>query len=145
MSNSQTQNNRIGILSVAAIALLATALILATPISSVYASHDNGNGKSQDDKAGKSVKCNNVKVRVKVTGIEAGTDSITGTATLGGKTVSKTSDVDENETSTTLAFNFKKLSPCPSIGDEFSVEVNGQTVTGTIESLKSPNKVTVSL
>jgi hypothetical protein len=89
-------------------------------------------------------KCNNVKIRVNVTGVEAD-QKVTASATLGNKTVTKTQTVDENETSITVPLNFKKLSPCPKVGDSFSGDVNGTTFDGTIKSLKKPNKVTVSL
>ncbi|HJX79197.1 hypothetical protein [Glutamicibacter sp.] len=89
-------------------------------------------------------KCNNVKIRVNVTGVEAG-QKVTASATLGNKTVTKTQTVDENETSITVPLNFKKLNPCPKVGDEFSGDVNGTTFNGEIKSLKKPNKVNVSL
>jgi len=148
MMTYNNNNNRA--ISIALVAVLAATLVLAVPASqAVFADHDSGKGKSQDNKDKtkdkKSEKCNNVKIQVKVTDIPEGTDEVSGSITLAGSTVSKTSEIDENETSTTLNFQFKKLSPCPSEGDSFSGSVNGVAIDGTLSSLKKPTKETVSL
>jgi len=58
-------------------------------------------------------------------------------ATLSGKTVDKTQKVE--------ATSLKKLNPCPVVGDSFSSDVNGTSFSGTLSSLKKPNKVNVAL
>jgi hypothetical protein len=44
-----------------------------------------------------------------------------------------------------IPFQFKKLNPCPAIGDAFSGEVNGTSFNGELKSLTKPNKINVSL
>jgi len=121
------------ILASATIAILIISMILALSLTPITVEAKKP-----------AEKCNNVKILVKVTNVEAG-QKITATATLNGKTVSKTSTVDENETSIAIPLHFKKQDPCPKVGDSFSGDVNGTTFDGTIKSLKKPNKVSVSL
>jgi hypothetical protein len=124
-----------------AIASLAATLV-ASPIASVAASHDNGNQKSKDKP--KDPKCNNVKILVKVSKIPIGSKNVIAQATLDGKTVSKTQNV-QGENKVAIPLSFKKLNPCPVVGDGFSGDVNGTSFAGTLASLKKPNKVNVAL
>lgn len=124
-----------------AIASFAVTLITA-PIASVAASHDNGNQKSKDKP--KDPKCNNVKILVKVSKIPKGSKIVIAQATLDGKTVSKTQNVS-GDNKVAVPLSFKKLDPCPAVGDAFSGNVNGTSFAGTLSSLKKPNKVNVAL
>jgi hypothetical protein len=124
-----------------AIASLAVTLI-TSPIASVAASHDNGNQKSKDKP--KDPKCNNVKILIKVSKIPKGSKIVIGQATLDGKTVSKTQNV-QGDNKVAIPLSFKKLNPCPVVGDGFSGDVNGTSFAGTLTSLKKPNKVNVAL
>jgi len=124
-----------------AIASFAVTLITA-PIASVAASHDNGNQKSKDKP--KDPKCNNVKILVKVSKIPKGSKIVISQATLDGKTLNKTQNV-RGENKVAVPLSFKKLDPCPAKGDAFSGNVNSTSFTGTLSSLKKPNKVNVAL
>jgi hypothetical protein len=125
------------------LAIASVAVTLITyPIASVAASHDNGNQKSKDKP--KDPKCNNVKILVKVSKIPKGSKIIVAQATLDSKTVDKTQNV-RGDHKIAVPFSFKKLDPCPVVGDGFSGNVNGTSFAGTLESLKKPNKVNVAL
>ncbi|HTH21895.1 MAG TPA: hypothetical protein VL854_06725 [Nitrososphaeraceae archaeon] len=124
------------ILTVSIVVILALALLTMTVASSDVL--------AQSDKKKPQKQCNNVKVQVKINGVEENQTVIT-SATLGGKTVTKTQTVDENETSITAPLNFKKISPCPTIGESIFGNVNGTGFTGELKSLKKPNKITVNL
>ena len=124
-----------------AIASFAVTLITA-PIASVAASHDNGNQKSKDKP--KDPKCNNVKILVKVSKIPKGSKIVIAQATLDGKTLNKTQNV-RGENKVAVPLSIKKLDPCPAKGDAFSGNVNSTSFTGTLSSLKKPNKVNVAL
>ena len=65
-------------------------------------------------------------------------------ATLNGTTVSKKQHV-EGDNKVAIPLSFKKLNPCPVVGDSFSGDVNGTSFSGTVASLKKPNKVNVAL
>jgi len=123
------------ILTATTIAILVTSMILAVSLSMT----PFADAKKPD----KPVKCNNVKIQVRVSNAVNGTE-YTATATLNGKTVSKTQTADEDGT-LAIPLNFKKLNPCPAVGDAFTGDVNGTPFSGTIDSLKKPNKVSVSL
>jgi hypothetical protein len=124
-------------------ALSVAAMLVISPALSASAVQEKGTLKTKNHL--KSTKCNNVKIQVKVSNIPSGSDSLVGKATLGGKTVSKTSVLGKNESKVTIPLNFKKLTPCPAVGDSFSGDVNGTSFSGTLTSLKTPNKVKVSL
>lgn len=69
----------------------------------------------------------------------------TATVTIGDNTKTKSGTVDVNETSIALPLKFKKLGEeCP-FGETVFGNVNGTGFEVEIESLKKPNKVTVTL
>ncbi|HEX9320270.1 MAG TPA: hypothetical protein VF884_15150 [Nitrososphaeraceae archaeon] len=118
------------------------ASLITSPVVSVAGVHDNGNQKSKDKP--KDPKCNIVKILVKVSKIPKGSKIVIAQATLDGKTVSKTQNV-QGDNKVALPLSFKKLSPCPVVGDGFSGDVNGTSFAGTLASLKKPNKVNAAL
>lgn len=125
--------------------LMIAAFVLAVALLSMPLMHDAVAVKvDKNNKKPSKQNCNNVKVQLKVSGVEAN-QTIVSSATLGGKTVTKTQQVDENETSITVPLNFKKISPCPAIGSEIFGNVNGTGFTGELKSLKKPNRINVSL
>ena len=65
-------------------------------------------------------------------------------ATLDGKTVNQKKHV-EGDNKVAIPLSFKKLNPCPVVGDSFSGDVNGTNFSGTLASIKKPNKVNVAL
>jgi len=95
-------------------------------------------------KPNKPVKCNNIKILVRVNGVEEN-QTVTANVTLGTGQKQKTGTVEVNETSITLPVQFHKISPCPSIGFPIGGDVNGTAINGKITSLNKPNKITVSL
>jgi hypothetical protein len=121
-------------ISASIIAVVVASMILATALSLTPMTVE---AKKPAEK------CNNVKIQVRVTNAVNGTE-YTATATLDGKTVSKTVTAEEDGT-LAIPLNFKKLSPCPVVGDTFSGDVNGTAFSGEIKSLKKPNKVSVTL
>jgi hypothetical protein len=128
--------------TVLSIVIVAMALVSSPILSAAYASHDKGNQKSKDKP--KDVKCNNVKILLKVSNIPKDTTTLVGNTELNGKKISKTVHV-EGDNQIAIPFQFKKLNPCPALGDAFSGDVNGTAFSGTLASLKKPNKVSVSL
>jgi hypothetical protein len=141
MQQISGKRNIVTCLVIVAIASVAVTLI-TSPIASVAASHDNGNQKSKDKP--KDPKCNNVKILVKVSKIPTGSKIVVAQATLGGKTVSKTQNaIGENKVA--IPLSFKKLNPCPIVGDSFSGDVNGTSFNGRLKSLNKPNEVNVVL
>ena len=136
----------------AIVTLFTLQLIVATTlVSSIFVTASASKGKSgqkptDPTKSNPSTtKCNNIKVQVKVSNIPVGSSSVIGKVTLDGKTLNKTAVVGKNGSKATLPLSFKKLNPCPSIGDSFSGDVNGTSFSGKLASLKAPNKVNVSL
>lgn len=123
--------------------LSVITMLIVSPVLSASALQNNGNQKTNDPP--KSTKCNNVKIQVKVSNIPSGSSALVGKATLNGKTVSKASVLGKNESKLTIPLSFKKLNPCPAAGDSFSGDVNGTSFSGTLASLKKPNKVNVTL
>jgi len=91
-----------------------------------------------------TMKCNNVKVQVRVTGVEEN-QTVVASATIGASSKSKTGVVEANETSITLPINFKKISPCPGVGAPIFGDVNGTGFQSELKSLKKPNVVKVAL
>lgn len=132
--------------------LFAIQLIVATTlISSIFVTASASKGKSGQNPVDPSksqqstTKCNNIKVQVKVSNIPAGSSSLVGKVTLDGKILNKTAVVGKSGSKATLPLSFKKLNPCPSIGDSFSGDINGTSFSGKLASLKAPNKINVSL
>lgn len=123
------------------ISILAIAIIAASLISISAIPHEVDAQVSKGKK--KSNQCNNVKVQVRVNGVEEN-QTVLGVLSLNDRTLSKQVTVEENETSTTLQFNFKKIQ-CPEIGTMFHGFVNGTHFEGELKSLKKPNKVSVSI
>src|SRR6476620_12083569 len=121
-------------------AVLAT--LVTSPALSAAALNDNGNQKSKDKP--KFPKCNNVQILLKVSKIPKGSKLLIAQATLDGKTVNKRQHV-EGDNKVAIPLLFKKLNPCPVLGDSFSGNVNGTGFSGTLASLKKPNKVNVPL
>lgn len=138
MSKKRDISTIIVLLSIASLAVT----LITSPIASVAALHDNGNHKSKDKP--KDPKCNNVKILVKVSKIPKGSKIVIGQAALDSKTVSKTKNV-RGDNKVGIPLSFKKLNPCPVVGDGFSGDVNGTSFAGTLTSLKKPNKVNVAL
>ena len=97
-----------------------------------------------DAKKPKTVKCNNVKVNIKVNGVEEN-QTVIASASIGASAKTKSGVVEENETSITLPIHFKKIFECPGIGSPIFGDVNGTGFTSELTSLKKPNKVTVDL
>lgn len=125
------------------IVIFTVALVSSPMLNAAYASHDKGKQKSKDKP--KDPKCNNVKILVKVSNIPPNSTALVGQATLNGKSVSKTVGLEDDENKVAIPLSFKKLNPCPAVGDSFSGNVNGTSFSGTLTSLKKPNKVSVSL
>ena len=125
---------------VSVLAIFAT--LMTSPTLSAAAVHVNGNQKSKDKP--KDPKCNNVQILLKVSKIPNGSKLLVAQATLDGKTLNKKQHV-EGDNKVAIPFSFKKLSPCPAIGDSFSGSVNSTNFSGTLTSIKKPNKVNVAL
>ena len=120
------------IYAIALVAILATSILSIATLEQVDAK-----------KPVKPVKCNNIKIIVKVSGVE---ENKTYTANVSLGTGSKTkSGVADDNISLSLPVMFKKIQPCPAIGFQFNGDVNGTDFQGTIKSLKKPNKVTVDV
>lgn len=119
--------------------LLTAAVIVAASLLAMPLAHDvDAQSSSKKPKS-----CNNVKVQVKVNGVEEN-QTVLGVLSLNDRTLSKQGTVEVNETSITLPFNFKKIA-CPETGTMFHGFVNGTHFEGELKSLKKPNKVTVDL
>jgi hypothetical protein len=142
MNDQMSKNRKMATLIVMAFVSAMFATLLTSPVISAAAVHDNGNQKSKDKP--KDPKCNNVKILVKVSKIPKGSNIVVAQATLDGKTLSKTQNV-QGDNKVAVPLSFKKLSPCPVVGDGFSGDVNGTSFAGTLASLKKPNKVNVAL
>lgn len=136
-------NKTLTTLALLSIIMFTIALMSSPILNSAYASHDKGKQKSKDKP--KDPKCNNVKILVKVSNIPPNSIALVGQATLNGKSVSKTVSLEDDENKVAIPLSFKKLNPCPAVGDGFSGNVNGTSFSGTLTSLKKPNKVSVSL
>lgn len=128
-------------LSIIAIAIMAATLITATSLPSIADAQTDTTSKS---KKPSNEKCNNVKVQIKVNGVEEN-QTVVASATIGTSAKTKSGTVEVNETSITIPINFKKISPCPPIGSPIFGDVNGTGFTSELKSLKKPNKVTVDL
>jgi hypothetical protein len=122
--------------------VVATVLVSSPIFNAAYASHDKGNQKSKYKP--KEPKCNNVLILLKVSKIPESSKLLVAQATLDGKTLNKKQYM-EGDNKVAIPLQFKKLNPCPVVGDAFSGDVNGTAFSGKLESLKKPNKVSVSL
>lgn len=138
---------RCGIVVIFAIQLIVAMTLVSSIFVPANASKDKqGQAPIDPTKSNPSTtKCNNIKIQVKVSNIPVGSKSLVSKVTLDGKTLNKTAAVGKNESKATLPLSFKKLNPCPSIGDNFSGDVNGTSFSGKLVSLKAPNKVNISL
>jgi hypothetical protein len=142
MNAKISKNRKLATTLVMALALALSVSLMTSPTVSVFAAHDNGNQKSKDKP--KVPKCNNVQILVKVSKIPEGSKIVTSQTTLNGKTIEKVKNV-QGDNKIAIPFQFKKLNPCPTVGDSFSGNVNGTSFGGTIASLKKVNKVNVAL
>ena len=131
-------------------ATLATALLLAGPISSQVVDAQAIDTKPKDkDKDKNKDKCKNVKVRLSVLGTQAG-DKLSAIVQLANQTFTREITVSEEEDKgddvVTLLFSFKKLSPCPQVGsDLITGNVNSVTFSKELDSIKEPNKIVVNV
>jgi hypothetical protein len=131
------------IYSITLVATLATALLLAEPVSSqAQAVDEKPKDKDKD-------KCKNVKVRLSVLGTQAG-DKLSAIVQLANQTFTREITVSEEEDKgddvVTLLFSFKKLSPCPQVGSNLITgNVNSVTFSKELDSIKKPNKIVVNV
>src|SRR5919112_5429227 len=140
------------ILSIELVATLATALLLAGPISSQVVDAQAVDIKPKDkdkDKDKNKDKCKNVQVRLSVLGTQAG-DKLSATVQLANQTFTKDITVSEEEDKgddvVTLLFDFKKLSPCPQVGsNQIAGNVNNVTFSKGLDSIEKPNKIVVNV
>jgi hypothetical protein len=133
------------IYSITLVATLATALLLAEPVSSQAQAVDEKPKDKDKDKD----KCKNVKVRLSVLGTQAG-DKLSAIVQLANQTFTREITVSEEEDKgddvVTLLFSFKKLSPCPQVGsDLITGNVNSVTFRKELDSIKEPNKIVVNV
>ena len=142
MSSLISKKRQISTLLVFGFFMTVLATLVTSSAFSAAAVHDNGNQKSKDKP--KDPKCNNVQILLKVSKIPKDSKLLVAQATLDGKTVSKKQHV-EGVSKVAIPLSFKKLNPCPVVGDSFSGDVNGTSFSGTLASLKKPNKVNVAL
>ena len=138
------------ILLIELMATLATALLLAGPISSQVVDAQAVDTKPKDkDKDKNKDKCKNVQVRLSVLGTQAG-DKLSATVQLANQTFTKDITVSEEEDKgddvVTLLFDFKKLSPCPQVGSNLIAgNVNSVTFSKELDSIEKPNKIVVNV
>ena len=136
------------ILLIELVATLATALLLAGPISSQAVDAQVVDTKPKDKDKNKD-KCKNVKVRLSVLGTHAG-DKVSATVQLANQTFTRDITVSEEEDKgddvVTLLFDFKKLSPCPQVdSDLITGNVNSVTFSKGLDSIEKPNKIVVNV
>jgi len=142
MSSQISKKRQISTLLVFGFVMTVLSTLVTSPALSAAAVHDNGNQKSKDKP--KDLKCNNVQILLKVSKIPKDSKLLVAQATLDGKTVSKKQHI-EGVSKVAIPLSFKKLNPCPVIGDSFSGSVNSTSFSGTLTTLKKPNKVNVPL
>jgi hypothetical protein len=142
MNNQISKRQQVISLLVMSFIIAIFATLVTSPTLSAAAVHDNGKQKSKDKP--KDPKCNNVKILLKVSNIPKGSTLLVAQATLDGKTVNKKQNV-EGDNKVAIPLSFKKLNPCPAVGDSFSGDVNGTNFSGTLASLKKPNKLNLAL
>ena len=136
------------ILLIELVATLATALLLAGPISSQAVDAQVVDTKPKDKDKNKD-KCKNVKVRLSVLGTHAG-DKVSATVQLANQTFTRDITVSEEEDKgddvVTLLFDFKKLSPCPQVdSDLITGNVNSVTFSKGLDSIEKTNKIVVNV
>jgi hypothetical protein len=140
-------------ISITLVATLATALLLAEPVSSQAQAVDakpKDKDKDKDKNKDKNKdKCKNVKVRLSVLGTQAG-DKLSATVQLANQTFTReitvSQEEDKGDDVVTLLFSFKKLSPCPQVGsDLITGNVNSVTFRKELDSIKEPNKIVVNV
>jgi hypothetical protein len=144
LNNKFSKTRQLATLLVFASIMTILATLVTSPALSAAAVHDSGNQKSKDKNKPKDPKCNNVQILLKVSNIPKGSKQLVAQATLDGKTVNKKQHV-ESDNKVAIPLSFKKLNPCPVVGDSFSGSVNSTSFSGTLASLKKPNKVNVAL
>jgi hypothetical protein len=149
-SKFSVMSNTKQILLIELVAILATALLLAGPISSQVVDAQAIDTKPKDkDKDKNKDKCKNVKVRLSVLGTQAG-NKLSATVQLANQTFTRDIIVSEEEDKgddvVTLLFDFKKLSPCPQVGsDLITGNVNSVTFSKALDSIKKENKIVVNV
>jgi hypothetical protein len=136
-------------LSTALVATLATALLLAGPVSSQVVDTQAVVDAKPKDKDKNKDKCKNVTVRLSVLGTQAG-DKLSATVQLANQTFTRGITVSEEEDKgddvVTLLFDFKNLSPCPQVGsDLITGNVNSITFSKQLDSIKKENKIVVNV
>jgi hypothetical protein len=139
-----SKKGQISTISVFSFIMALLVTLVTSPALSAAAVHDSGNQKSKDKNKPKDPKCNNVQILLKVSKIPKGSELLVAEATLDGKTVNKKQHV-EGDNKVAIPLSFKKLNPCPVVGDSFAGNVNGTNFSGALTSLKKPNKVNVAL
>ncbi len=143
MNNQISKKRQLTMLLISTSIIAIFATLVTSPTLTAAAVHDNGNQKSKDVKS-KNPKCNNVQILLKVSKIPKDSKLLVVQATLDGKTLNKKQHV-EGDNKVAIPLLFKKLNPCPVVGDSFSGSVNSTSFSGTLTSLKKPNKVNVAL
>ena len=149
-SKFSVMSNTKQILLIELMATLATALLLAGPISSQVIDAQAVDTKPKDkDKDKNKDKCKNVQVRLSILGTQAG-DKLSATVQLANQTFTKDITVSEEEDKgddvVTLLFDFKKLSPCPQVGSNLIAgNVNSVTFSKELDSIEKPNKIVVNV
>jgi hypothetical protein len=136
------------ILLIELVATLATALLLAGPISSQAVDAQVVDTKPKDKDKNKD-KCKNVKIRLSVLGTHAG-DKVSATVQLANQTFTRDITVSEEEDKgddvVTLLFDFKKLSPCPQVdSDLITGNVNSVTFSKGLDSIEKTIKIVVNV
>jgi hypothetical protein len=144
MNNQISKTRQLVTLLTLTFVVTVFASLVSSPTLSAAAVHDNGNQKSKDTTKTKNPKCNNVQILLKVSKIPKDSKLLIAQATVDGKTVNKKQHV-EGDSKVAVPLLFKKLNPCPVVGDSFSGNVNGTGFSGTLASIKKPNKVNVAL
>ena len=144
MNNPVSITRQITTLLILVSVITIITTLVTSPTLSATAVHVSSNQKSKDKNKPKDPKCNNVQILLKVSKIPVGMKLLVAQATLDGKTVNKKQHV-EDDNKVAIPLSFKKLNPCPVLGDSFFGSVNSTSFGGTLTSLKKPNKVNVAL
>jgi len=144
MNDQVSKKRQIATLIVFASIITIIATLVTSPALSAAAVHDSGNQKTNDKHKPKEQNCNNVQILIKVSKIPKDSKILVAQATLDGKTANKKQHV-EGDNKVAIPLSFKKLNPCPAVGDSFSGSVNSTSFSGSITSIKKPNKVNVAL
>src|SRR5207247_6052364 len=86
------KNKTLTTITMLSVVIVAKTLLASQILTAAYATHDKGNQKSKDKP--KDVKCNNVKILVKVSRIPANTITLVANTDLNGKKISKTVHIE---------------------------------------------------